>query len=619
MLNIPQAIRDLFKTDGILKNIRISFPNGEYADICNDRIIKESLKFNESISNREEIKFGICESSQISFDCVDVGNIRGLEIKVDIEIDVTSIPVALRPEECKTSDDVPFPYYPLPLGIFVVDECKRDAGFLKRKVVAYSKSSSFPSYDWWTPLEYLYYGGTGRPFNLNLMNFIVATNNEIFDDSEFTASEITDFVKLNTISPFDYTEFIDPSERITFNSNNGKTYTMVFSIDEGRSYYKEIYPFDTYIHSTPNTNRLGRIDAFTISSNYEYSRSNAKTTLTNAISDAPDLVNFVFGMLDMIGLPNPIMMYRTLYWGNAGLSYSGKSLSEGDIFILPPRLVFPGTASVTIYENETYKCNVGVTYLDSMDDFTISEVTTNYDNMTIPIIPDYIDRETSAFAVSYEQKILYMDMRKVVESYVELHGSFGHIDRYGRFALLSFANLVLDGLFPMEDLFPKENLYPKDFNLPIPAVSDVDLSNAAIIRENYVSSLWYEEYFIAFGGVTCKFLSSEVLDDDGNPLPVLYSLRWINNDRYLNYNVSDNEIIKGNVWTKQGIIDILEPLVAALKTIKFYPHELSCKGLPYIEAGDWVLASFNGNQVKTLCLSRTLSGIQALNDKMKSD
>lgn len=619
MLNISQMVKNLFKVDGLLKNIRVSFPNGEYDDICNDRLIKESLKFDESISNREEIKFGICESSQIYFECVDVGNIKGMEIKVDIEIDVTSIPVALRPEGCTTSADVPFPYYPLPLGIFVVDECKRDAGFSKRKVVAYSKSSSFPSYDWWTPLIYQYHGGTGRSYNLNIMNFIIATNNEIFDDSDFTASEITGFVKLNTISPFDYTKFLDESDIITFNSNNGKTYTMIFGIGESYSFYKEIYPFDTYTDEAPNTNRLGRLDAFTISHDYEQSKNTAMTTLTNAISDAPDLVNFVFGMLDMIGLPNPIMMYRTPYWGSAGLSHIGKTLSEGDIFILPPRLVFPGTANVTIYENGTYKCNIGIAYLDSIDDLTISEITTDYDNMTVQIIPDYIDRETSAFSVTYEQKILYMSMRKMAESYVELHGCFGRVNRYGHFALLALVNLVFDGLFPREDLFPSDTLYPKDFWLPIPVGVDVDLPNAAIVKEDYVKSLWYEEYFIAFGSITCEFLSSEVLDDNNNPLPVLYSLRWTNDDRYLNYDVSDNEIIKGNVWTKQEIVNILAPLIAALKIIKFFPHELSCKGLPYIEAGDWVLASFNGNQVKTLCLSRTLSGIQALSDKMKSD
>lgn len=86
MLNIPEEIKNLFKTDGVRKNIRIHFPNGEREDITNDNILKDSFSFSERLCSRDSLKFGLCEANTLEFECFDVGNIKGFEIEASVEL-----------------------------------------------------------------------------------------------------------------------------------------------------------------------------------------------------------------------------------------------------------------------------------------------------------------------------------------------------------------------------------------------------------------------------------------------------------------------------------------------------------------------------------------------------
>ena len=47
MINVPQEIKDILHQDTCPKNIRIHFPNGERADICNDQIVMDSVSFKD--------------------------------------------------------------------------------------------------------------------------------------------------------------------------------------------------------------------------------------------------------------------------------------------------------------------------------------------------------------------------------------------------------------------------------------------------------------------------------------------------------------------------------------------------------------------------------------------
>lgn len=138
MLNIPEVIKELFLQDGIRKNFRVHFPNGERADLVNKDIVGESVKFTESVCSQQRLRFGLTEASVIEFECVGVENIAGMTIECGIEIDVSSLPRASREAYGTRTADVAFPFYAVPYGVFVVDKCPRQVDMKRRKVTAYT-------------------------------------------------------------------------------------------------------------------------------------------------------------------------------------------------------------------------------------------------------------------------------------------------------------------------------------------------------------------------------------------------------------------------------------------------------------------------------------------------
>lgn len=99
MLNIPEAIKTLYKQDSIRKNFRVHFPNGEMPDITNANIVSESVSFTESLCSQQYLKFGLTEASEIQFETVGIGNMLGMTIECYNEIDVTQMPGADDPVE----------------------------------------------------------------------------------------------------------------------------------------------------------------------------------------------------------------------------------------------------------------------------------------------------------------------------------------------------------------------------------------------------------------------------------------------------------------------------------------------------------------------------------------
>lgn len=94
MLNIPSSVKALYQSDGVRKNFRVHFPNGEFADITNDNVVQESLHFTESLCSQSVFKFGLAEASVLEFETVGVGNIYGMVIDASIEIDCSSLSAA---------------------------------------------------------------------------------------------------------------------------------------------------------------------------------------------------------------------------------------------------------------------------------------------------------------------------------------------------------------------------------------------------------------------------------------------------------------------------------------------------------------------------------------------
>ena len=136
MISVPKKIKELLHTDSVKKNIRIHFPNGERADICNDQIVQDSVSFTESINSRDNIKFGLAESSIFECEVVNVSNIEKARIDVYLEVYCDlgqGVQVLFQP-------DLQAYVYQIPYGKFIVKSCDRQTDLLHRKIVAYGIS-----------------------------------------------------------------------------------------------------------------------------------------------------------------------------------------------------------------------------------------------------------------------------------------------------------------------------------------------------------------------------------------------------------------------------------------------------------------------------------------------
>lgn len=154
MLSIPSAVKALFQTDGTHKNFRVHFPNGEMADITNDNVVAESVKFTESLCSQNTFKFGLAEASVLEFETVGIGNMYGMTIEASCEIDCSSLSAADKATiAAGTWDgtwDAVNEVFAVPYGVFRVNNCPRNHGAMAhRQVTAYSKLGSelfpFPS------------------------------------------------------------------------------------------------------------------------------------------------------------------------------------------------------------------------------------------------------------------------------------------------------------------------------------------------------------------------------------------------------------------------------------------------------------------------------------------
>lgn len=778
MLNIPNGVRKLLRQDNVLKNVRISFPNGEKSDICNDRLVRESLKFDESVSSREEIQFGLCESSVLSFECVDVGNIKGLEIAAAIEIDVSSAinqshkaspytPVILKGHHdgqevyvlvtdmfmgddgdeylsadnsrmnwgfhsmptfppstlaytedmsldyfrdvvgldprgtkadwydglkgggyakmvvysvaddkfypcgpytwtgsfrrvdglelmpigattegaftdadlvaelggisfdaesiayystdaeveaaAETAEDVPFPFYSIPLGRFIVDECKRDASLRMRKVTAQSKDFSLPVKGWFRTLTECL--SQVSYWDVKVLSCVLGINPSLFDESqlEYTTVHVDSARKRVTGSDVVISEWTAES--------SGTNYDWRFVLSTHGYYfnvssYPSTYPQNVRLPMKCTNNGITDLSRESLYNQYD---TFIQTTLQ--YWTIPDDA-IAAGKLALKNLLYPHPALLTPYAAKRDFE-----IEVGDIYLGEKTYVnetddpffrYLDEIDIRIYRRVHGTTNYDLLVHETLNNFVDeSAIEYKYVNNLDDLFPDYPIRllgEPVGNQYDYLQAWTNLDMRDAVIDCLELNGSFGRFNRYGFFEAIQIPYIDPIGLFPDPGIYPDNNLYPTPF-----MGFNGDDEHLIVLDSDDVMSLWYEEYYVKFGRIIVTYLSSEVLDEDNNPMPVTYSYEWNADSAALSYELNQNETLLSVAHTDAQVRDLIAPLIAVLQNLQFCPSDAQHVGLPYMEAGDWELISIRDNKVLALVLSRTMSGIQLLTDKIKSD
>lgn len=562
MLSIPSTVKALFKRDGVRKNIRIHFPNGEYPDITNDNIVKESATFAESVCSQESVKYGLTEASVFQVETVGIGNMYGMTIEVGVEIDTTTLTAAeiaaIEGDEgdgtlVKAADsDIGFGYYRVPYGVFRVQSCPRNQeAMTHRKVTAYTRTITAVQGLPYMEEKKLAAKGSVSTMTVNIrrqaMTLLANGNDSILAANGFTKTLFGDSSSFRT------------------GSASGTIPPMVSGISGTITYSASLL--------------YGRLGTTIIDSG---AAQDAIFGLHNGsfASVFPQLVEWCESK--GIQKDNLEAWARSAFIGcYPNLRYE----SLVSVGVQTPRI--PITKDETVYPfrdgmSATYyvPASISVTYGGVTETFT----PTGSDPAEIYIWSDDTPwTETMTFAstgsgnsgqADWYTFIGVLEEDRIINGYLELLGVFGRTSRSGGFVIES-----------------------------------LDASNPEAIGPSDTQELWWDEYDVQpVGTILYAYGDNQEGSYEFGGGTSIYDLR-------------ENFIVQHmDNATETSVETLLDAtLVPALAAINFTPIELDIRAMPWIEAGDPIqITTEDGVVVESYALAHTISGIQHLVDAIES-
>lgn len=180
----------------------------------------------------------------------------------------------------------------------------------------------------------------------------------------------------------------------------------------------------------------------------------------------------------------------------------------------------------------------------------------------------------------------------------ELNGVFMRDTQLGYLEVFSLK--PQSALFPSEELYPSEDLFPAEIDASI-NLSNFTPSNNPGAYYNLLRRLPTISDYITqpINGVAIEANNEMYYMTDGATNP---------------YYISNNYLALGN----DNIPQMAQNLASAINGLDYRPSELECVGLPFLQLGDWVLASGKEDAIFMPILERTLSGIQMLIDQYEA-
>lgn len=234
------------------------------------------------------------------------------------------------------------------------------------------------------------------------------------------------------------------------------------------------------------------------------------------------------------------------------------------------------------------------------------DVTAWYNSLTFPIsvvnlrnsffryvgvtqAPDYLPNDGITVQKSIEDKVIMG--ATIIKAICQLNGRFGRISRTGRF---EYVHLVegTEALYPREDLYPDDEIYPSAENA---------LDN---VTKAHYKDISFENYRVA---VISKV---QLVGKDGQIVATSGS-----GDN--TFTLKDNPLIWG--LSQSALNAVATNLYNTIQGLWYTPAQVECVGLPYVECGDFILMAARLSIVRAYVLSRTLKGIQALDDSFSAD
>lgn len=605
MITIPNEVIALFKSDNAYKNFRVTFPNGERGDITNADVVSESVSFTESICSQNTLKFGLCETPMIQFETVGVENIKGSTINCYIEIECPSTVTG-----AVYKADLQKYVYVIQYGQFVVESCPRQTDMTHRKVTAYQRNAMD---SWQFPDE------MKRAFSI--MKWYKQNDFKISIESLFKimgfyaptyTRQSTSTTSQDKIFAYTYKRINNVRKAISFhiiydgyvlvNGGNNDALFMVKPVFTSgyKSKVQELYEWVMNPEEPVDRDYLSDIPKFSYLeyesiSQLAYSKNLTPTGGTYGYIDPPTSSGYYRRAFFPDDKPVfvPCFNYEetgedgTIWYTSMGLEEymtSGGPYISVTNFIVPTRMYVKDNDNNILFDT------------GSFDNYLMR------DTNEIPIISSDLNIFFKPTSTNVKQKFrnwtngTYSNVTKTVYQ----------LD-WSQLESLAMGDFVCDSL-EANGLFGRVK---RDGELE---EFSIENSNEYDIQKSDYESIWYDEaYTKKYGRIVCNYTANGVDNSIIHDIVADY-----NDTINKTYTIANNSMLDLNNYTEQDVINMLTDMADNIDDIQYMPATLRMKGMPWIEAGDYLnVDTPNDGVIRMLVERHTISGIQVLKDSVE--
>ena len=572
MLNIPIEVQDALREGALRKNYKMKVNDidpdtGERTylyTIDNDTLVSESVKIDERMVTGKVLKFGLCEGSSLEFQYFDHPNINGKDVQVYCSV-----------EYVDGNGDVD--WYDIPMGWYTVDQCPMqwDTGIYK--VTAYNKLKS----------KYLDAKANQTVEELVAQGeYLVADEMSLYSLLKNLLGDYGIYEKATESIPVSY--IVNPT---------AVTPALNFGIP---LYTSAGIPKNTnlYVYSALLTISLNEDDFYNFYLYTEEIYENARDNVWNQYKDERTVKN---------GTSYTIEEFATTVSDSRATTLRGEiSATKSNNVQLFRRLGNNPDIQTDDYSRiVTVSIYIPVITIESSSEPPIPsgsavvaafEQKWGYDFDFVDINHLLLsDADKIRLTTSEILNVSDITLRELQSAVYETMCQYGQLDR--ETDLFTGVELNQGGLYPADTLYPDNALYPQGtMEHPFPST---------------YSKLWTDtvgEQSFRYLIITYKAM------ENGQEVDKTLQ-RTVNADGTTNYNMSDNWLFRNLVWTAADVGDYADAMVLKMKDIRWFPFEMWCAGLPYVETGDAIeITDKQGNTHTSYVLTRTLDGIHNLQD-----
>lgn len=631
--------------------------------IDNDTLVKESVKIDDRMCSGSLLKFGLCEGASLEFQYFNHESIYGYQVQAFVDVQYVD-------------DNSDLSWHTIPLGFYTVDQCPMQASTGIFKITAYNKlRSSYLDTNANAYLDEFFNGRTSVPFyevrkalcdeyELDITQEMTWTQVfpqiSIITSSKYTVSDsgsspfttTSGALAIPQLASFGYTRVLDPHAIYEISWLHGdidafedKVYQKIYDqLGQAVSSSNRTALMNAIIGTYPGGGYSGCYTFFGIVLTKEddsieiYSKrayDNSKYGAVGPMSDIIGKTLFGYKRIDFFtpfafaltneggllqangaGIGTTIGGYCQIITSDTGKHHAIYAAQYEfphwvgvyalhDFYYSGKAQLIPDAGGVPIINYYIpYEINFtnGDSYGTNLPPMPVAANPANNARNSVPVTIDDMVTLIKHDALNDADMILVdpadladITARDAISAVYELSACFGRLDRNTDV----FTHLELNGsrLLPADNLYPADTLYPN--------------GNSARANKSMYQKLWTDSQ----GNQKFRYLYITYKGLDANNQEVEKVLqRTVNADGTTDYNMSDNWLFKNLVWSDADVGDYADAMVLKMKDISWFPFEMWCAGLPYIETGDELEITNSEGTYTSYVLQRQLNGIQNLQD-----